>query len=168
MTAVVMVSGSWPPEACGVGDYTERLCRALEESGISVNRFHDPRLSQLYARGTIDRVANVACDLVHIQYPTAGYGRSCIPAALPSAVRDKPVIVTLHEYSIFRWYRRPWFSPYARRGAARILPPMKSGVCSNDASRIVPASTRPSRLQAISRRHSRSPREIEPASFHSG
>lgn len=121
MTAVVMVSGSWPPEACGVGDYTERLCRALEASGISVNRFHDPRLSQLYARGTIDRVANVACDLVHIQYPTAGYGRSCIPAALPSAVRDKPVIVTLHEYSIFRWYRRPWFSPYARRGAARIF-----------------------------------------------
>lgn len=121
MTSILMVSGSWPPEACGVGDYTERLCRALEASGISVNRFYDPRLSQFYARGAIDRVANIACDLIHIQYPTAGYGRSCIPAALPSAVRDKPVIVTLHEYSIFRWYRRPWFAPYARRGAARIF-----------------------------------------------
>ncbi|MGN6459717.1 MAG: hypothetical protein ACTHLY_00795 [Pseudolabrys sp.] len=121
MPAVLMVSGSWPPEACGVGDYTERLCRELEASGISVNRFSDPGLSRPYSPGVIKSAANADCDLVHIQYPTAGYGRSYTPAALPLALRDKPVVVTLHEYSIFRWYRRAWFAPYARRGAARIF-----------------------------------------------
>ena len=121
MTTVLMVSGSWPPQACGVGDYTERLCRELEGNGISVVRFADDRLSQLYSQGAVRRAAEANCDIVHIQYPTAGYGRSFIPSALPATVRNKPVVVTLHEYSVFRWYRRSWFSPYARHCAARIF-----------------------------------------------
>jgi glycosyltransferase involved in cell wall biosynthesis len=121
MTTVLMVSGSWPPQACGVGDYTERLCRELEENGISVVRFVDDRLSQLYSLGAVRRATEADCDVVHIQYPTAGYGRSFTPATLPATVRNKPVVVTLHEYSVFRWYRRSWFSPYARHCAARIF-----------------------------------------------
>ena len=121
MPSVLMVSGSWPPDACGVGDYTERLCGALEADGIDVVRFADPRLSRLYSRDVIRRAAATACDLVHIQYPTVGYGRSYTPAALPGAVRGKPVVVTLHEYSVFRWYRRNWFAPYAHGCAARIF-----------------------------------------------
>lgn len=121
MSSVLMVSGSWPPDACGVGDYTERLCRELEASGIVAIRFFDQRLSRLYSRGAIEDMAKVDCDLVHVQYPTAGYGRSYTPAALPFALPGKPVVVTLHEYAIFRWYRRSWFSPYARGGAARIF-----------------------------------------------
>jgi glycosyltransferase involved in cell wall biosynthesis len=121
MTTVLMVSGSWPPQACGVGDYTERLCRELENNGISVVRFADDRLSQLYSLGAVRRATEADCDVVHIQYPTAGYGRSFTPSALPATVRNKPVVVTLHEYSVFRWYRRGWFSPYARHCAARIF-----------------------------------------------
>jgi glycosyltransferase involved in cell wall biosynthesis len=30
-------------------------------------------------------------------------------------------VVTLHEYSVFRWYRRAWFSSYARHCAARVF-----------------------------------------------
>ncbi|HWM81873.1 MAG TPA: hypothetical protein VNQ56_07395 [Pseudolabrys sp.] len=121
MPAVLMVSGSWPPDACGVGDYTERLCRALEADGVCVVRFHDRRLSRIYSRDVVGRAIEAECDLVHIQYPTAGYGRSYSPAALPGAIRNKPVVVTLHEYSVFRWYRRNWFAPYARHCAARIF-----------------------------------------------
>jgi glycosyltransferase involved in cell wall biosynthesis len=121
MTTILMVSGSWPPEVCGVGDYTERLCRELEVNGISVVRFADAGLSQIYSRGAVRRAMETDCDLVHIQYPTAGYGRSYTPAALPVSVRDKPVVVTLHEYSVFRWYRRAWFATYARHCAARIF-----------------------------------------------
>jgi glycosyltransferase involved in cell wall biosynthesis len=121
MTTILMVSGSWPPQACGVGDYTERLCRELENNGISVVRFADDRLSQLYSVGAVRRATEADCDVVHIQYPTAGYGRSFTPSALPATVRNKPVVVTLHEYSVFRWYRRSWFSPYARHCAARIF-----------------------------------------------
>jgi glycosyltransferase involved in cell wall biosynthesis len=121
MTTVLMVSGSWPPQACGIGDYTERLCCELEQSGIDVSRFVEGGLSRLYSSEAVRRANEADCDLVHIQYPTAGYGRSLTPSALPSSVRDKPVVVTLHEYSVFRWYRRAWFSPYARHCAARVF-----------------------------------------------
>jgi glycosyltransferase involved in cell wall biosynthesis len=121
MTTVLMISGSWPPQACGVGDYTEKLCRELEQNDIGVVRFGDDRLSRVYSREAIRDAKEADCDLVHIQYPTAGYGRSLTPSALPAKVRDKPVVVTLHEYSVFRWYRRAWFSPFARNCAARIF-----------------------------------------------
>ncbi len=121
MTTVLMVSGSWPPQPCGVGDYTERLCRELERIGIGVVRFASDRLSQLYSREDVRQAGDFDCDLIHIQYPTAGYGRSLTPSAIPWLVRDRPVVVTLHEYSVFRWYRRAWFSPYARHCAARIF-----------------------------------------------
>jgi glycosyltransferase involved in cell wall biosynthesis len=121
MTTVLMVSGSWPPQACGVGDYTDRLCSELEKNAVGAVRFVNGRLSQLYSFEAINQVNEMDCDLVHIQYPTAGYGRSFTPSALPSSVRDKPVVVTLHEYSSFRWYRRAWFSPFAQRCAARIF-----------------------------------------------
>jgi glycosyltransferase involved in cell wall biosynthesis len=121
MTKVLMVSGSWPPQACGVGDYTERLCRELEEGGVDVVRFVDDGLSRPFSAGTVRRANEADCDVVHVQYPTAGYGRSLTPSVLPLSVRDKPVIVTLHEYSVFRWYRRAWFSSYARYCAARIF-----------------------------------------------
>jgi glycosyltransferase involved in cell wall biosynthesis len=121
MTKVLMVSGSWPPQVCGVGDYTERLCFELEQSGVGVVRFVDDGLSRLYSSKAVRRADEVDCDVVHIQYPTAGYGRSLTPGALPWRVRNKPVVVTLHEYSVFRWYRRAWFSPYARHCAARVF-----------------------------------------------
>jgi glycosyltransferase involved in cell wall biosynthesis len=121
MTTVLMVSGSWPPEACGVGDYTERLCRELELNGIDVVRFGGDGLSRVYSRSAIRQANDVDCDIIHIQYPTAGYGRSLTPSAMPACAGDKPVIVTLHEYSVFRWYRRAWFSPFAKSCAARIF-----------------------------------------------
>jgi glycosyltransferase involved in cell wall biosynthesis len=121
MTTVLMVSGSWPPEACGVGDDTEKLCRELERTDIDVVRFGDDGLSRVYSRETIRQASQTDCDIVHIQYPTAGYGRSLTPSALPASMRNKPVVVTLHEYSVFRWYRRAWFAPFARNCAARIF-----------------------------------------------
>lgn len=121
MTTVLLVSGSWPPQPCGVGDYTEVLGRELEKHGVSVARFRSNRFSRFYSSEIVDEIRETDCDLIHIQYPTAGYGRSFTPSALARAVRDKPVVVTLHEYSLFRWYRRPWFSQFARHCAARIF-----------------------------------------------
>jgi glycosyltransferase involved in cell wall biosynthesis len=121
MTAIVMVSGSWPPEVCGVGDYAERLSRELEHNAVAVRRFASSKLSTLLSPETIDRIETIDSGLIHIQYPTAGYGRSLIPAMLAKRVRRKPVVVTLHEYSVFRWYRRAWFSSFARHCAARIF-----------------------------------------------
>ncbi|MGB7259425.1 MAG: hypothetical protein WBD48_15230 [Pseudolabrys sp.] len=121
MTSVLMVSGSWPPQVCGVGDYTEKLCCELESRAISVIRFASSRLPQPLSLQIVNKVGKIDCDVVHIQYPTAGYGRSLTPSVLASSIRNRPVIVTLHEYSSFRWYRRAWFWPFARHCAARIF-----------------------------------------------
>lgn len=121
MTTVLMISGSWPPQPCGVGDYTDRLCRELEQNGVEVMPFASEALSQIYSRDIVRQASELQCDLIHIQYPTAGYRRSLTPSALPRLIRNRPVVVTLHEYSVFKWYRRAWFSPYARHCAARIF-----------------------------------------------
>lgn len=121
MTKVLLVSGSWPPQVCGVGDYTQLLSQELEKAGVAVRRFGSGRFSQIYARSILDEVEQADCDIVHIQYPTAGYGRSLTPSAIARTIRDRPVVVTLHEYSLFKPYRRAWFSPFARYGAARIF-----------------------------------------------
>lgn len=116
-----MISGSWPPQACGVGDYTEVLSRELEKHGVSVARFVSGGFSNLYSSEIVNEIERTDCDVVHIQYPTAGYRRSLTPSALARSIRSKPVVVTLHEYSVFRWYRRAWFSPFARHCAARVF-----------------------------------------------
>ncbi|MBS0534798.1 MAG: glycosyltransferase family 4 protein [Proteobacteria bacterium] len=121
MTKVLLVSGSWPPQVCGVGDYTHVLGHELEKAGVTVQRFASERFSQLYAPSILDEIERTDCDAIHIQYPTAGYGRSLTPSAIARAVRDRPVVVTLHEYSVFKPYRRAWFSPFARYCAARIF-----------------------------------------------
>jgi len=121
MTKVLLVSGSWPPQVCGVGDYTQVLSQELEKAGVAVQRFASDRFSQIYARSILDEIEHADCDIVHIQYPTAGYGRSLTPSAIARTIRDRPVVVTLHEYSLFKPYRRAWFSPFARYSAARIF-----------------------------------------------
>lgn len=121
MTNVLLVSGSWPPQVCGVGDYTQVLSQQLTKAGIAVRRFGSDRFSQLYAPSILEEIERTDCDLVHIQYPTAGYGRSLTPSAIARRIRSRPIVVTLHEYSVFKPYRRAWFSSFAGHCAARIF-----------------------------------------------
>jgi glycosyltransferase involved in cell wall biosynthesis len=120
MIAVLMVSGSWPPQACGVGDYADTLSAHLDAAGLRVIRFGDSGFSALLSPRILAEISRYDCDIVHIQYPTAGFGRSLTPSLLGISVR-KPLLVTLHEYSIFRPYRWPWFIPFARYCRARIF-----------------------------------------------
>jgi len=121
MTNVLLVSGSWPPQVCGVGDYTQVLSEQLAKAGVAVRRFGSDRFSQLYAPSIIEEIDRTDCDVVHIQYPTAGYGRSLTPSAIARRIRSRPVVVTLHEYSVFKPYRRAWFTSFARHCAARVF-----------------------------------------------
>lgn len=59
-------------------------------------------------------------DIYHVQYPSVGYGRSLLPALTGWLMGTARCVVTLHEYEVFRPYRRPWFSPY-QHFAARIF-----------------------------------------------
>jgi glycosyltransferase involved in cell wall biosynthesis len=121
MATVLMVSGSWPPAACAVADYADLLCRHLEAAGVDVARYSHPHFSRPYSPAILNDIAASNCDIIHIQYPTAGYGRSFVPSAVPRRVRGKPVVVTLHEYALFRFYRKPWFAPFARYCATRVF-----------------------------------------------
>jgi glycosyltransferase involved in cell wall biosynthesis len=110
---VVLVSGAWPPTRCGVGDYTERLTESLAAGGIDVIRFGAEIDFGTWNAGRIARrLAAIQPDLVHLQYPTVGYGRSLTPAAIPLLVRGVPHVVTIHEFSSFRYYKLPWFGSF--------------------------------------------------------
>ncbi|MBV8616774.1 MAG: glycosyltransferase [Acetobacteraceae bacterium] len=118
---IVLVSGSWPPDRCGVGDYSDRLAAELAPRGVDLVRFGSPRaLRTQDIRRAAHDIRAQRPDIVHIQYPTAGYGRSLCPSLLP-AMLDCPVLVTLHEYSIFGRYRWPWFAGYAYGSKAVIF-----------------------------------------------
>jgi glycosyltransferase involved in cell wall biosynthesis len=116
---VLLVTGSLPPEFCGIGDYTAVLARHLQEAGVRVEFFHtrDWRLHRLPAIASAIRARGA--DIVHMQYPTLGYGRSLVPSLVPLLARAAPFVVTLHEFSVFRKLRRPWFVPFAL--AARMI-----------------------------------------------
>lgn len=121
MTTVLMISGSWPPQACGVGDYSEMLCDELERHAVSTVRFASNNFAKPLSLEIIREIKGKDCDLVHIQYPTVGYRRSFTPSAIARGVSSKPVLVTFHEYSVFNWYRHSWFAPFARYCNARIF-----------------------------------------------
>lgn len=85
-----MLTGSVPPEVCGVGDYTLSLSFSLKERGCDV----DVVKSGFFSFFKVLRKRNES--IVHIQYPSIGYGMSLLPQML--AVLTRPV-VTIHEFS---------------------------------------------------------------------
>lgn len=128
MTAgrIVLVSGSLPPEPCGVGHYTWLLAQGLRRAGRDAvvawtgpdeslpGAMADecgPPLSSDIPGWCLHNVPAAASallelepDIVHFQYPTLGYGRhlgaNLLPAALKRHGRPR-VAVTFHEP--FRW-----------------------------------------------------------------
>ena len=114
---VLLVSGSYPPMKCGVGDYTHRLAHALANTGemevaILTSRAAEsasPSPVQVLAQmpswsiGAALHAARVVLtwkpDLVHVQYPTQGYGRGRLATAFPMIVRllGGKIVQTWHE-----------------------------------------------------------------------
>jgi len=119
---VLLVSGSFPPMQCGVGDYTGQLARALAKrtdaevavlTSVPADTAFDPDVEILallsdWGLRDIPTVAGIVRrrrpDIVHVQYPTAVYGRiQWLLPALTWALRT-PTVQTWHEY----YHRRNW------------------------------------------------------------
>lgn len=119
-----MISGSYPPMHCGVGDYTARLSRALRDRGdvelevlstlLPVPIRDDPpwvrRIMPNWRVYALPRLIAAARefrpDLVHVQYPAQGYRSVSGPVLIPLLARwrlSAPVVVTLHEYLPPAW-----------------------------------------------------------------
>ena len=121
---VLLISGSYPPDACGVGDYTMRLARVLAQQpgwevavltgpttpgGASGNVadaapapvvMHCPGAWSFSALPQIvAAVRRWAPDIVHFQYPTQGFFGWRLPALLPVLLRclGFPSVQTWHE-----------------------------------------------------------------------
>jgi glycosyltransferase involved in cell wall biosynthesis len=116
----MMITGSWPPMPCGVGDYTAKLAAALANTGdIKVTVVTSREAGGAHGRGDvtvlpviehwgIGGVGNVLRvlrairpDIVHIHSPTQGYARRSLPSILPalSYSSGSRVVQTWHEYN---------------------------------------------------------------------
>jgi len=100
---VALVTGSYPPDVCGVGDYSRGLVMAMQGLDIDVNVISGADWGVVDVGSITKRIDLVKPDVIHIQYPTVGYGWGLAPQAL-SLVR--PGVVTLHEVSQSNLLRR--------------------------------------------------------------
>lgn len=115
---VLVVTGAYPPNKCGVGDYTFHLANALAErpgikvgvltnsgSGAALNSspvtvFRTMPSWNIWNIFQVKRIiAEFRPDVVHIQYPTQGYN-GILPKCLPLFVRllGISVVQTWHEH----------------------------------------------------------------------
>jgi glycosyltransferase involved in cell wall biosynthesis len=126
---VAMVVGSYPPMPCGVGDYAAVLCRHLATQGLKIHvitsrgaadgpapptgvtvHADQPGWS-IWRLGKLTRkLKEINPDVVHVQYPSSGFGKGLGPAFLPSRLDAAsfypPVVATIHEYRISHYLRR--------------------------------------------------------------
>lgn len=141
---VAMVTGSFPPTPCGIGDYTARLCEELAHVGVEVHVFthHSARLLHNETRNTkrdpylhlhttirdwtfraVHSLVRELCaddwSFVHLQYPGRGYGYKVAPVLFGGWFKQSgpslPLALTLHEFRIAH--------PLRKLAAVRLLEP---------------------------------------------
>jgi glycosyltransferase involved in cell wall biosynthesis len=115
---VVMVTGSYPPDICGVADYTSRLSEALQKKGISVSVFTGKQWDIANSIKLRKEILSFNANIVHIQYPTTGYGHGLAPQLLSLL---NPFVVTIHECSQAHVLRRASLYPFTIRAKSIIL-----------------------------------------------
>jgi glycosyltransferase involved in cell wall biosynthesis len=113
---VLLVSGSYPPMPCGVGDYTAQLAKALGRrgdvtvavlTGISAEG-SEAEGAELFpvvrtwgiaeAPSIVGRIRRWRPDVVHIQYPTHYYREIQWVLPMLARIANGPVVQTWHEY----------------------------------------------------------------------
>jgi polysaccharide biosynthesis protein PslF len=124
---LLVITGTWPPMRCGVGDYASMLCEHLSHLAVSVHVLTsrqarpDLRLgghSHLEVHPVVENwswptlalirrlVAELKPDVINLQWPTAAYGRSVavnwLPVSLALHFPKIPFVTTLHELRYFR------------------------------------------------------------------
>lgn len=97
MKKIIFITGSLPPEPCGVGDYSQKLINELkkyyEVDVILMNNFSLRKLYQYYRK-----LKNEENSVKILQYPTLGYGWSIFPQIL-SIIFGNNMYINLHEFS---------------------------------------------------------------------
>lgn len=133
---------------CGVGDYTAHLAEALcecENTSVAVltdeqakpipsgRKFEVFPIARGWRMSDVVSIANAARgwrpDVVHIQYPTQGYGPRYLPWLLPTffrAILKIPVVQTWHEYHPEGMGRRNLLNALLGGGLVAVRPDYKT------------------------------------------
>ncbi len=101
---ILIVTGTYPPERCGAGDYTYNLTQT-EEAGDWL-LYYDKSWSLNTFFPKVKEIKALNPNIINIQYPTMGYGLSVLPHLLCLYFRlfsRKKIVVTLHENSQLGW-----------------------------------------------------------------
>jgi len=109
---VALLCGPCSPGACGVGDYTACLARALNQKGIDAHVISSASWNLLGAIKRYEVSDGAEFDVVHIQYPTVGFGWTLIPQGLALLQR---CVVTIHEASQAHILRKLALLPFSVR-----------------------------------------------------
>lgn len=109
---IIFITGSYPPDTCGVGDYTYRLAQALQACGVTIDIVSQEKWSVENSLNIVRRLNGYRADIVHIQYPTVGYGFGLAPQAVSLLYG---CVVTLHEVSQTHILRRLALYPFTVR-----------------------------------------------------
>jgi len=114
---------------CGVGDYSANLASGLAAlpdvevgvlTGPGAEAGNDVRLLMpeiswrwQYMGRIVRAIQGFRPDLIHVQYPTEGYGRNVMPFWIPlvASLMGVPVVQTWHEP--LRWRSLYWYLPAA-------------------------------------------------------
>ena len=107
---VALIIGACEPGKCGVGDYTIRLAEALRNAGIDVEVINTGDWS--IADAIKEKRFLSRFDILHLQYPTSGFGRSLGPQLFSIL---SPTITTIHEASQRKFLRKLSLFPFALR-----------------------------------------------------
>ena len=99
---VALVTGSYPPDICGVADYTEQLHLNLAAKGLDVVIFNVKRDGWLFL---YKKLIKEKFDVIHMQYPTIGYGWSLLPQLFMFLYSGNKIL-TLHEFKERHFLRR--------------------------------------------------------------
>lgn len=95
-----MITGSYPPDICGVGDYTACFMNATDANKWLLFYNKSWKLFSLFS--VIHKIRKIDFNNMVIQYPTQGYRWSLLPQLLCfyyTFFTKKKVTVALHEFS---------------------------------------------------------------------
>ncbi|HMM19576.1 MAG TPA: hypothetical protein PKA10_02480 [Selenomonadales bacterium] len=115
---IAMITGSYPPETCGVGDYTYCLVSALRDIGVNVEVVNPSSWRISNFQNIVNQIKLVSPDLIHVQYPTRGYGYHLTPQFLSVIL---PVVSTIHEVSQTHILRRLSLLPFFMNSTATVF-----------------------------------------------
>jgi len=125
---VLVVTGSYPPMPCGVGDYSARLADALarepgvevavltSEGAAAIARDGGPMLFSIMRGWRLAEWSKLSSairawqpDIVHLQYPTQGYTGRLLPSLAPVIARASGARVVRTWHEVMSWHGlRDW------------------------------------------------------------